>query len=83
MKLIIFIAVWIIGWLTAYPKNKKFRLSEINYYKNKPKVWTNKKMLESLFICFILWYLVWFWYLFEKYDDFIDNWTWLDKPSKF
>lgn len=69
----IILILWIVGAITAYPRNKKWIKENIE------GEWDNNKMLHSVFTCITMWYIVWTWFLFEKVDE-ID---WLHKKSKF
>lgn len=80
---IVLILIQITGWITAYPRNKKWVMK---YDMTEEDVWTNAKMLTTIFVCCFMWYFVWFFVIIDK----INNWKlkkikkgWLDKKSKF
>lgn len=71
---IIILTVWLIGSITAYPRNKKWCLANLEQ-----KEWTNGDMLQAIIASLCMWYFIWAWYLFEKISDM----DFLYKKSKF
>jgi hypothetical protein len=74
MQTAVVIMLWLIGALTAYPKNKRWHLKEAGSSK-----WTKGDALMCLYTCFFFWTIVWIDYLCKKWDIY----QWLSEPSKF
>lgn len=74
---------WVIGWLVAYPRHKKYLLEEsTGYGRWTPMKWTNLEMIKCFATCLWAWWIVLGYYLLVKVGEFIDDWKWLHKRSK-
>ena len=76
--------IQILGWITAYPKNKRWRIKEelLVGYSND---WTNADAILSIFICFFLWIFIWLGFIGKMWEDdkiLLKLKNWLDKKSK-
>ena len=49
----IILILYIIGAVTAYPRNKKWTIE--NILNNKPDDWTNQEMVQAIVSCAFLW----------------------------
>lgn len=82
--LLIFIAIQIIGWLTAYPRNKKWTLEQKMASGREGDEWCYADAIKALISCFFLWMLVWAWYAFEKLHDIgMEEHRWWNKKSNW
>ena len=83
----VIVIVWIIGWLTSYPRYKKYIKEEFqeNYRHIDLKFeWTKLDMLKAIGTCFTFWYIVWIYYVLIWIDNIIsDKDGWFQKKSKF
>ena len=90
--LLLFIIVWTIGWLTSYPRHKKWALTDRSafnevfpFVKPNKRVWTNRNFLFSIFItCLFWWWFIWIWIIISYLHDktvFGKIGDWLDKKS--
>ena len=73
----IILILYIIGAVTAYPRNKKWVIK--NILDNDPNKWTNQYMIQAIVWCVFLWELIWFSVIAGKIED-ID---WFYKKAKF
>lgn len=75
---IIYIIIWIIGIISAYPRHKKWCIKENNNLKN----WSNGDVLTAIFVCFLFWYFIWFWFIVSHIEEFTITNKWWNKNSK-
>lgn len=70
--------IWVIGAITAYPKNRKWLIEE--GITRSGRRWTSGDALNSIFTCTLFWYIVWIWYLCILWDRYYSKWW--NKDSK-
>lgn len=77
---IIILIIWLIGTITAYPKNKKW-LKE-----NSPtdEEWTNEDMITAIINCLLFWWFIWIFFIETKFSNRKKSKNnWWNKKSKF
>ncbi len=90
MKALIIIGlIQLVGWISAYPRHKKWMLEQ-NEVTGEPMVkdgiWTNLNAISSIAISFMCWWFIWMWYFGTKWDNWresesYDN-SWFNRRSK-
>ena len=76
------IFIWTIVAVTAYPRNKKFRLHRTGRFGD--QVWTYWDAIISIIACLFGWWVVWGFIFFEWFDDYAqDDDRWWNKRSRF
>ena len=79
METLITSIIWILLTLSAYHRNKKWKIgNNETRYENK---WTRSDAIESFVTCLFVWYFVWTWVLCEKIRS-LKLGSWFDKDSK-
>lgn len=73
----LFLILWLVGAITAYPRNKKW--TKENILIGESDEWTNQEMIQAVITCLIAWWFVWAWFVLEKIPD-ID---WFTKKARF
>lgn len=78
MTLAIIILIHLIGWISSYPRHKKWMMDH-------RITWTHGDLILTLFICFCIWPLVWLCTLVNWFMDatILNPEGWWNRKSKF
>lgn len=78
MALAIIILIHLIGWITSYPRHKKW----IMEYK---RTWTHGDCILALCVCFCVWPFIWISYFVARLFDstILNPEGWWNRKSKF